>query len=368
MIAKLIKSALGKGGTTNDYVGIDIGTSTTKVVEIELGGEKPILKNAGLQPTPASAVKNNVVSKPEDIALVIRSIIEANGITATRATFAIPSPAVFTKRINVSAQNLKQLQDAMTFEAQNYIPHNLDAVRLDYQVVQTKSNGTMDVLLVAVKTDIISGYTQAIELAGLEPVIADVDAFALANMFIISYPECNNQTISLVDIGAKFTSVTLISNGDVLISGDASVGSRLYTDALCETLSLSAAEADQAKIGQIKEGVDAGQVQEIIERTTEHISSEIQRQIGFLWSASGTDNTIDAVYYSGGGAMTKGLGQALAKKVNVKCEIIDAMRAVQIPDQFDPEFLKEISSAVAISLGLALRRKGDKKHSLEAAD
>ena len=222
---------------TQPFVSVDIGTSAIKVMSIDMNGERPKLLSVGSVPTPAGCVSNNMVTKPDVIGSCIRSALEANEIEGVRATIAIPGPSAFTKKITIAHAPLKDLDSNISFEASNYIPHNVNAVHLDYQVVATQGSSTMDVLLVAVKNEIIESYVEAVESAGLEAAIADVDYFALENMFELCYPEEKEKTLAIVNIGARYSSVSILSNGESLFSGDVGVGGRLYTDALCETLS-----------------------------------------------------------------------------------------------------------------------------------
>jgi len=346
-------------------VSVDIGTSSIKLMELDLSGERPRLKNAGVAPTPAGAVRNNMIVKPDEVAAVIRSVLDANGIVAERAITAVPGPAVFTKKITLATAPLKELRDNINFEASNYIPHSIDAVHLDFQVLKSNGGNSVDVLLVAVKNEIVGSYLETLTLAGLEPEIVDIDYFALENMFETNYPEEKSKTIALVNIGSRYTGISILQGGDSLFSGDVAVGGRLYTDALCEALSLRPSEAEQAKLGVIPEGVDKNLVIESIDRTTEHVASEIQRQLSFFWNAAATDRAIEGVYVCGGGSQTPGLVEELRTKTGIPCTAIDCFRSIDISEGFDADYLAEIAPSMAVSVGLAARRNGDKVHVMD---
>lgn len=343
-------------------VSVDIGTSAIKLMELDLTGRKPRLVAVGVGATPAGAINNNVVSKSEQIASVIRSIIEANDIKATKAVVAIPGPCAFIKKISVAAQTAKDLEANLAFEASNYIPHRIENVFLDYQVLRS-TGSSMEVLLVAVKNEIVTGLIDAVTKAGLEPVIADVDYFALENMFELNYPEEKRHTVALINVGARFSSINILQDGESLFAGDVSVGSRLYTDALCETLGMQPLEAEQAKAGKVPANFDANLVSETIERTTEHVVSELQRQLGFYWNAAATDRAIESIYISGGGAQIDGLIEELHARTGSACKLIESFRQVDWSANFDKDFIHEIEPAMGVSVGLAIRRLGDKKQS-----
>ncbi len=364
MVSKLVSSFLGRK-VAEQLVSIDIGSSTIKLMELDIGGEKPKLKSAGFAPTPAGAIQNNVITRPDAVGNAIRAIIEANGITSTHAVTCVPGPSVFTKKITMGHCSLKELSSTISYEASNYIPHSINAVHLDYQVLAEHGKSTMDVLLVAVKNEIIESFLEAITHSGLQPAIVDVDYFALENMFTMNYPEERQKTVAVINVGARYSSVNIIQDGVSIFTGDVAVGGRLYTDALCETLSLKPLEAEQAKMGHVPQNIDQHLLHETVERTTEHVASELQRQLGFFWNAASTDRAIESIYLSGGGAQVQGLLEELSAKTGLNCKLIDAMRGLDSSTQFDREYLDEISPVMSVSIGLAARRLGDKSHAIQ---
>jgi len=346
-------------------VSIDIGSSSIKVMELDLSGEKPKLVSVGVTPTPANAINNHIITKPDAVAAAISSLLTANGINAQKAIVGIPGPCSFTKKIQMPAVSPSELAANISFEASNYIPHRVDAVHLDYQVLDVNERNSMNVLLVAVKNEIIRSFSEAVSMAGLEPVIADIDYFALENMFELNYAEHKKKTVALINIGAKYSSVNILQDGKSLFTGDVAVGGRLYTDALCETLQIEPLIAERAKMGQTTEGFDESQISETIDRTTEHVASEIFRQLGFFWNAAASDKSIETILISGGGAQVKGLLEALISKTQVDCQIVDALKEINCDSGIDSEYLAEIKPFLGVSVGLACRRLGDKPQVLE---
>ena len=362
-IIESINSLLGRS-KKEPFVSVDIGTSSIKVMELDVNTTPFTVTAAAIAPTPADAISNNTVTKPQEVASVLKALLEENDIQTKKAVFCVPGPAVFTKKTTTAAVSLDQLQSTIIYEASNYIPHKIEAVYFDYQVIG-KANSAYEVLLVAVKNEVVQSYVEAIRLAGLDPAIADVDYFALENMFEINYPEESSKTIALIDIGARFSGVTILQNGKSLFTGDVGVGSRLYTDALCEALQMKPSEAEASKRGQFASGYDVASIQETIERTTEHIAAELHRQLGFFWNASGTDLPIEEVFLTGGGAQLAGLAEELGAKTGLQCRMLEPFRALSWRENFDAEYIKEITSSMAVSVGLAARRFGDKHHQIQ---
>jgi type IV pilus assembly protein PilM len=164
-------------------VAVDIGASKIKALVLDLSGEKPRVVAAGMTPTPANALKNNQVANASALGNAIRSLLDSNDIGLSKVVFSIPGPNVFTKRVTTGQVSAKELDSTIRFEAGNYIPHNINDVYLDYQVIKTNSNSTMDVLLVAVKNDVVDGFVNVMQEAGLTPGIADVDFLRLRICF-----------------------------------------------------------------------------------------------------------------------------------------------------------------------------------------
>lgn len=364
MITKAIDTLL-KRKKEEPFVAIDVGSSAIKVLAFDLSGSRPKLVGAGSAPTPAGAVANNQIVKPDQVAASIRTILSSNEIPGRKAVFAVPGPTAFTKKVTVGKTSIKELSANIGFEAGNYIPHSIDAIDLDFQVLKAAGKSSLEVLLVAVKKDIVRSFCSTMELAGLEPAIADVDYFALENMFELNYPEEMKKTVALVNIGARFTSVCIVSNGELLFSGDVAVGGRIYTDSLCETLGMQPAQAEIAKTGVSVEGFDDGLVHETRDRATEHIAGELHRQIGFFWNAAATDKSIEAIYLCGGSSQVPGLAEELSAKTGLPTQLMKTFRGVDWLPDFDEEFIGEIGLAMGIGVGLAIRRFADKEHKTE---
>lgn len=358
-----IERLLGRN-RNEPIVSVDIGTSAIKVMCLDTTHSKPKLIGAGVGPTPANAISNNAVVKPEQVGAAIRSLLDANGITATKAAFVMPGTCTFTKKITIGYQSLKDLKQNISFEAGNYIPHSVDAVHLDFQVLKANGKSTMDVLLVAVKNEIVQSYFNAVESAGLEPIIADVDHFALENMFGLNYPEEKNRTVALINVGARYSSVNIMQAGESLFCGDVSVGGRLYTDALCENVGMQPAQAELAKSGAQVEGFDQHLLAETRDRTTEHLAAELHRQLGFFWNAAATDRAIESIYVCGGSAQVPGLLEELSARTGLTCNLVKTLRNLDWSENFDEEFIGEVGLSMGVSVGLAMRRTGDKQHAI----
>ncbi len=256
--------------------------------------------------------------------------------------------------------DMGELATNIQFEASNFIPHSIDAVRLDFHVLGASGKNQLDVLVVAVKNEIIESYLQAFQMLGLETAIVDVDYFALQNVFELSYPEYRDETVALINMGNRYSSINICRSGESLFTGDIAVGGKIFTDAIEGALDLSAEDAEKAKLGQLKDKVEESSLQEVIDANIEKVASEFNRQLSFFWNASGAEEGIDRVFISGGASRLQGILDELSEKTGLPCEALDPFKNIDLGDAVDDAYARDISAQMAIGVGLAMRHRGDK--------
>lgn len=274
---------------------------------------------------------------------------------------AVPGPAVIVKKVVLPNQPEANIGAAVLAEAGQLIPDSLDNVNLDFQVVDWIEDGNkMEVLVVAVKKDIINSYTQTITALSLEPVIVDVDYFALENMFEANYeaPE-GGRPVALVNIGARYSSINILKEGHSTFTGDVPVGGAEYTDALTRQLGVSVDDAEALKRGEAAGNVDPTTVEPVLASVTDFVVEEIQRALSFFWTAA-TDEPLGAVLLSGGTAKTAGLAEAFRQRLECPVEVADPFRRVSLGSRVDRTVIEASGPALAVAVGLATRRPGDK--------
>jgi type IV pilus assembly protein PilM len=342
------------------YLSIDIGSSTIKIIEIRgSGGQLHLIKAAKL-PTPPSAIQNNMVYETTAVAEVMRALKESHGMRAQKVITAVPGPAVIIKRVTLPAQSERELENTILFEAGNFIPEDLENVNLDYQITDYLDDGKrMEVLLVAAKKDIVASYTEAVRTAGLLPVIIDVDYFALENMFEVNYEPAPDRVIALVNIGARYSSINILKGGRSTFTGDVPVGGRDITEALMRDLNVGAEEAEAVMAGAATQTVPADQAAAVSGSAAAGLIEEIHHALSFFWTAA-TDETIDAVYLSGGMARMPGLAQQLSERVQAPVEIANPFAHIAIDPEIDTAELRQQAPEFAVAMGLGVRRPDDK--------
>jgi len=342
------------------YLSIDIGSSTIKVIEIRGRGPQSRITNIATLPTPPAAIQNNMVYETVAVAEATRALTESHGMRARKVITAVPGPAVIIKRVTLPAQSPRELENTILFEAGNFIPEDLENVNLDYQITDYLDDGKrMEVLLVAAKKDIVASYTETVKGAGLLPVVIDVDYFALENMFETNYEPASDRVIALVNIGARYSSINILKGGRSTFTGDVPVGGRDISEALMRDLNVSAEEAETLKAGGRSDTVDAEQAAAVSTSAASAVIEEIHHALSFFWTAA-TDETIDAVYLSGGAARMPGLAQLLSERVQAPVEIANPFARVNIDHGVDTPELRQAAPEFAVALGLAIRRPDDK--------
>jgi type IV pilus assembly protein PilM len=271
---------------------------------------------------------------------------------------------VIVKKISLPVMTESELAESIYWDAEQYIPFDIQDVNLDYQILNPgtigEGAGTMDVLLVAAKKEKIADYTGVISQAGRVPVVVDVDAFALQNAFEINYGLEPEQVVVLLNAGASAININILSGDQSLFTRDVSVGGNAYTEAVQKELNLPFDSAEQVKKGLPVEGVDPESVKPVLQAMTESVLLEIQKTFDF-YKASASSDRIDRIVLSGGACRVEGFSEALSERFGSAVETFDPFRKIA----FEPAKLGisdpgALAPSAAVAVGLALRRAGDR--------
>jgi type IV pilus assembly protein PilM len=342
------------------YLVLDIGSSSVKLAEVQHGAAGPRLTALGIAALPPTVVQSNVIQDEGPVVEAIRRLVAETRTQAEQVITAVPGPAVIVKKVILPGHTGSAVEAAVLAEAGHLIPDSLDNVNLDYQVIDWIEDGNkMEVLVVAVKKEIINSYTEAIRAAELEPVLVDVDYFALENMFELNYDPPEGHPVALVNVGARYSSINILKQGRSTFTGDVPVGGAEYSDALVRQLGVSPADADAIKTGRHAGKVDPATVEPVLGSVTEFIVEEIQRSLSFFWTAA-TDEPLGGVILSGGPARMPGLSTQLTQRLGCAVEVANPFRRLQVERGVHRELVEASGPALAVTVGLATRRPGDK--------
>jgi type IV pilus assembly protein PilM len=336
-------------------VGLDIGSSSVKAVELRKTKTGYELLMAGLEPLASDTVVDGAIMDALSVSDSITKIFSQRKIKTRNVATSVSGHSVIVKKIVLPAMTEEEMDESIQWEAEQHIPFDIADVNLDYQVLDAQGpSSTSDVLLVAVKKDKILNHTNVITQAGKVPIVVDIDAFAVQNAFEVNYHPAPNATIALLNIGASIMNIVVTKGGTPLFSRDVSVGGNQFTDALQKEMNLSFEEAEDVKKGKTIEGVQSENVALMIESVSEVLLLEIQKTFDFF-RATTVGEQLQRVYLSGGCAKVSGFVEMAQTRLNVPVEVLDPFKNIAIGKGIDLSYLDEISPSMAVAVGLALR-------------
>src|SRR4030042_5622500 len=349
---------LGRGRSP---VGLDIGSGYLKIVQFKdiKGGYE--LELFDMLPLPPELIVDGSIIDSLRLIDSMNELIRKAKIKAKDATISLAGhSSVIIKRASLPEMSEEELSESIKFEAEQYIPFDIEDVTLAFQILGPKEEaGQMDVMLVAVRKDIINEYLSVVKEAGLNPLIVDVNSFALENIYEVNYEIEPDKNIAIVNIGASTINMTILKGGISVFTRDSAVGSNLHTEALQREFNLSFENAERLKRGESVENVSSEDAFSVIESASEEIIGDVSRSFEFYRSTE-LHKDIDEVILSGGGALMKDFPRLLSEKVGIETKVIDPFKNIKISKKIDLAFMEEIAPIAAVAPGLALRRQGDR--------
>ncbi len=349
-------------GRAKAVVGLDIGSSAVKAVELRKAGRTFRVAAYGSAPVPPDSIVDGAIIDATAVAGVIRQLFDTQRIKTKDVVASLSGAAVIVKKINLPVMTDAELAESIYWEAEQYIPFDIQDVNLDYQILSTPADqkGSMDVLLVAAKKEKITDYTDVIKQAGRLPVVVDVDAFAVQNAFEANYDLEPGAVVVLLNAGASGVNINIVSGEQSLFTRDISMGGNALTEAIQKELGLPFESAEQLKRGQPVDGTQPDDVAPILRGVIDNLLLEIQKTFEFF-KATAASARIDRVLVSGGTSRVDGFVERLGERFGTPVELFDPFRKVQIDaKKFGIEHLEQVAPTAAVAVGLALRRAGDR--------
>ena len=343
-----------------EIVGIDIGSSSVKLVQLKEQKEGYLLQNVGMLPLPLEAIVDNTLMDSSSIAETIKKLIKGLSIRVKDAACSVSGNSVIIRKISLPAMPSEELEDQIHWEAEQYIPFDVNDVNIDFQILapDKQDPSKMDVLLVASKKEIINDYLAVFNEASLNLSVVDVDSFAVQNSFIMNYDVDPEKVFALINIGASMMNLNIVKNDISLFTRDVQMGGNLYTEEIQKQYGVSIEEAERIKI--TGDTSDPAKFNDIISRVNETLAMEMRRSLDFYNTTAG-EGKINEVFISGGGAKTPMLIEAVRQRLGLPVEVINPFSKIKFNEkEFDANYLSEIGPLVSVAVGLATRRFGDK--------
>jgi len=355
----------GRGGSSflsglfgsGSLVGLSIGASSVKAVEIKKRGKGWSFSSFESSSVEGSLSDQREIINPPAVTVGIRDSVSRARISNKEVCAAITGSGVIIKTLSLTVTDMKELNDQVLWEAEQYIPFDINDVVVDFEVLRKLKDNQVEVIIVAVKKDFLDQYRDAIEDAKLKINVIDVEVFALQNCFEMNYDPPLNQAVMLADIGAMSTKMVICSEGVPLFTKDSPYGGSMVSLEIQRELKLpSVMDAESLKIS----GNLPQEVAEIVSRTSHTLGSELKKSLDF-YNASSVGPPVSVVYLSGGASRASDLIQVVGEYVGVPVEYLNPFERVEAnPKKFTPEFLESIAREAVIPIGLAMRSR-DKK-------
>lgn len=344
-----------------DLVGIDIGSSSVKLVQLKevRGGYQ--LVNLGMMKLPPEAIVDNAIMDSSSVVSVVRELVESLKIKTKNVATSISGHSVIIRKILLPIMTEEEMEASIQWEAEQYIPFEISEVNLDFQILGPDVNDAsqMNVILVAAKKDFVNDYVALFKECGLNPQVMDVDCFAIANVYEANYGVSENEVVALIDLGASSMNVNILKGGMSVFTRDIQMGGNAYNEELQKRLGLSSDDAEKVKLGGEVNSVSPATVSAIIEDATESLTTDIQRSLDFF-SASSADERPKKILITGGVSKVQAIRASLSQRLGVDVQLIDPWRQISCSKNFDTDYLKAMGPLFTVAVGLAMRRVGDK--------
>lgn len=347
------------GKRKKQVVGCDVGSSSIKIVELKpLKNDEYQLLHAAIANLSPEAIVDGAIMDSSLVVEALSRLIADNNVRNPNFGGSLSGHSVIIKKIQLPAMTEAELAESIQWEAEQYIPFDINDVNLDYVVLEAPSADTMDILLVAVKKDRIADYTSVVVQAGKEPVLVDVDVFSLQNAFEANY-SVDNESVALVNIGASVMNINVLSDGSSIFWRDVAFGGNQYTEAIQRELNLPREDAERLKLGESVGEHSLQQVMGVLNSVSEDLAAELQKTFDFFVATSSVDR-LDRVVLGGGSSMVLNLDQILKDRFQVDVEVMNPFRNIRYSESdFDPDWINRHAPAMAVAVGLAVRTVGD---------
>lgn len=335
-------------------IGVAIGTSSVKIAEVQKTGKSYSLVHFGIAQLPEEAIINREIVNHMAVVDATRGLVRQLKIKGKSVVTSLSGSAVIVKRILIEQTSDKELDDAISWEAEQYVPFDINEVVLDYQVLNKNGpEGKMEVVLVACKRSVVESYQAVLKDAGLNATCVDVDAFALQNVFESNYPL--DTPCALVDIGASSLKLVVTAGGQPVFTRDSAVGGRTLTAEIQKHLNLNYQEAEILKIDGNAKGQVPQEVSDLINVMAENLAVEVKKSMDF-YIASNTGLNVGYILLSGGTAKLPNLSKLVEDSVGLPTQLLNPFTTITYDSKvFTQDYISTISSLAAIPLGLAVR-------------
>ncbi|MCC7406201.1 MAG: type IV pilus assembly protein PilM [Bdellovibrionales bacterium] len=342
-------------------IGLDVGTSTIKIAELDVTRKGAKLISFGLTPTPNGAVIGGEVMDSQAISEAIRRMLAEVKTKRKNVATGLWGTAIIVKKITIPRMDENLVAEQIRWEAEQYIPFDVNEVNLEYKILEkvNQSAETMDIILIAARQENVFRYAEIVESSGLICSILDVGGFALANCFESNYGDMTGNVVGLLNVGASVTNFVVVESGEVVFCRDIPVGGMTYNNEVQKAMGISMEEAEALKIAHSGGQPGPDELGRVIQSTHEVVCDEIQGSLDFFKNTSAS-GSITHCFITGGGARTGGLRENLSRHIGLQVEVFDPFINISYNDRvFSPDYISQIRDFSSVAMGLGMRELGD---------
>ncbi len=325
-------------------VGLDVGTHAIKAVFLTCSGSSVSVTGAGFKE----------VSSPEARAETLKQFVHEQGLKGHDVVTGVAGRSVIVRYVNVRKMPAAELKNAIRFEADKYIPFSIDEVVLDCQPIDGAENvgpDEMKVLLVAVKRNLIEEHVGMLRAAGVNPVIIDVDGFAIGNAHVMANASGEAGVRAMVDIGASKTNINVMDGEKSLFTREVYVGGADFSEVIARRLSINPFEVEKLKADPAEKEAE---IHEAVQTVSDDLANEVRLSLEFFENEF--DREVASVVLSGGGARLTGLAESLSKSFNKPAALWDPTGAFDLKfGRAGEDVFREKAPQMTVALGLAAR-------------
>jgi type IV pilus assembly protein PilM len=342
-------------GKKKKVIGLDIGSSQTKIVELSTGKAKKLI-NFGISKVLPDAIVEGEIIDREAVLDSIRTLIEGKAFTSKDVVIGLAGRDVIIKRITIDRMSEADTREQIKWEAEQYVPFDINEVTLDFDVVNPNfGENQQEVILVAAKNELINNLISLLRELDLQPAIIDTTAFAIQNVYSHNYPSTPDEIVGLIHIGAGMTVINVVKEESSLSARDVYYGVNAYVSKLQKEVGFNYDDAANAVKGTIPVGASQDSVHGVFESFVSDLGTQIERSLQFLSSVTGEEK-MSRMYLSGGGALIPNLLDYLKRRLGVSIEVLNPFKNIAYePAIFGPEGVDVVGPILAQAIGLALR-------------
>jgi type IV pilus assembly protein PilM len=344
-----------------NLVGVDVGASSIKVVQLKGARKGMSVAKFGYAELPPQTIIDGHIMSAGVVTEALLKIFQDNKIQTKDVAVGVYGQSVIVRKITVPMMTSEELDEQISWEAEQHIPFDIKVMSVDYEVLRRRPEaGQMDLLLVAAKKDEINDYASILREAKLRPIVVDINAFTIQNIFESQLGLPEDGTIGLLNVGAAVSSLNIVSKGVSAFTREITNAGNAITEEIQKQCGVPYEQAEAYKCGGTATQIVPQEVHQVINQACDALAGEIQRSLDFYLATSG-DNEISRIYVSGGSAYLAPLQKSIEKRARVPVVIFDPLGNIGVEKGVNETELRARAAQLVVAIGLSLRTDREKR-------